>query len=289
MNAKTFTIPAEDGLPIACTLFEADNARDIVQIVHGAKEYKDRYYEFAQYLTSFGYHVVLSDNRGHGYSVSKKYPLGYMDDWKIMVSDLAAVSHWAKERYHLPLVLFAHSYGSVLARCYLEEHDDLIEKLILSGTANYIPIANLGVPLGKFIMLFKGKKGHSALLTRIGDSDDDTWINTDQAALDSLRSNPLTNYKYYNASIVTIWSADRELHRAKKYRCRNPKLKILSVTGKDDPIPGGDKGLKDSINFLRRIGYTDIESIVYPGMKHEVVNAPGKEAVWEDIRRFLKQ
>ena len=173
-----------------------------------------------------------------------------MDDWKIMVDDLAAVSNYAACKFELPLTMFAHSFGSVLARCYLEEHDDLLGALILSGTANYIPIANLGVPLGKMIMLFKKKDGHSRFLSKIGDNDDDSWINTDQNIMDQIHSDPLCNYKYYNASIVTIWAADRELHRQKKYCCKNPGLRVLSVTGELDPIPGGEKGLADSIAFF---------------------------------------
>jgi len=38
---------------------------------------------------------------------------------------------------------------------------------------------------------------------------------------------------------------------------------------------------------LRKIGYKNITKIVYPKMKHEVLNEIGKEKVYEDVKNFL--
>lgn len=77
------------------------------------------------------------------------------------------------------------------------------------------------------------------------------------------------------------------MHNFGKFRCKNPDLPILSVTGEDDPVTGGSKGLQDSIDSLKKVGYKNISSIVYKGMKHEVLNEDDKEKVYNDILEFL--
>lgn len=73
----------------------------------------------------------------------------------------------------------------------------------------------------------------------------------------------------------------------KKYACKNPKLPILSVTGEEDPVAGFEKGLRDSVNNLKRVGYEQIQTIVYRGMKHEVLNEDNNKRVYRDVLNFL--
>ena len=64
--------------------------------------------------------------------------------------------------------------------------------------------------------------------------------------------------------------------------------KILSITGKDDPVVGFEKGLQDSVKNLRRVGDENIRTIVYPKMKHEVLNEVGNKNVYADVLSFLR-
>ena len=55
------------------------------------------------------------------------------------------VTRFIKERYpNLPLNLFGHSLGSMIARIYLQNYDDEIEHLILTGTVTPYPLAPVG-------------------------------------------------------------------------------------------------------------------------------------------------
>ena len=104
------------------------------------------------------------------------------------------------------------------------------------------------------------------------------------------RKDPLcTGYKYTNRAVLTVWEADRDLKNYKGYECKNPELPILSITGVDDPVTGFEKGLQDSVKNLRRVGYKDIRTIVYPKMKHEVLNEEGKDRVYADALSFLEE
>lgn len=290
-SEKEFTITAEDGMRLSAADFEVAEPKAVVQMIHGAKEHKERYYDFIRFLNEHGYAVVISDNRGHGKSVDERFPLGHMEGIADLLTDQHQVTKYIRSKYGgKPLYLFGHSFGSCLARDYLQKYDEEIEKLVLSGTVNYIPASGFGQMLGKAIMLFDGKRGHHKTLMKMGDGEDDSWVVKNPDVIEEYRKDPLcTGYKYTNSAVVTVWESDYELKQYAHYPCKNPDLKILSVTGEEDPIPGGKDGLEDTICTLRRIGYQDIRNIVYPGMKHEVLNEVGKQQVYEDILAFLEE
>jgi len=286
---REFRLEMDDGFSVAAAAFDAERPNAAVQIVHGAKEHKERYYPFAEYLCSLGLTVWLSDNRGHGGSVGGRYPLGYMDDWARLVGDQAEITRRIRaEMPGKPLCLYGHSFGSMLARCYLQEHDAEIDSLLLSGTVNYLRLSGLGVALGSLLTMVDGGHAHTRFLQKNGEWEDVSWVSSDEDVMRAYRSDPLcTGYKYPNSSILTMWKADRQLHRFGCYPCRNPGLKILIISGADDPMTGGEKGLADSAASLRRIGYTEVRSLVYPGLKHEIVCCRGNEQVLADVRAFL--
>ena len=282
-------VAAGDGLELSVARFDIENPKALIQIIHGAKEHKERYYDVAEYLNGYGFAVIVSDNRGNGHSVNEDYPLGYMDGYEHIVDDQHIITKYYKAEYPgVPMYMFGHSLGSMIARGYIQQYDGEIEKLVLSGTVNRKFGGRFGMLMADIIMLFKGKKGYSKFLIKHGDSDDVDWVCGNPQIMDAYRNDKYCfGYKYTNKAIWTIWQADVALKHCKKYKCSNPSLKILSISGSEDPCTGGDKGLEDTVRTLKRIGYSDISYKVYQGMKHEVVNETGKEEVYEDIKNFF--
>lgn len=286
---KEFTISATDKLPLACALFPCADPKGVIQMIHGAKEHKERYYGFCEFLQRNGYAVLISDIRGHGASLNEKYTLGYMDGLALLIQDQRILTMYLQETYPgVPLHLFGHSFGSLIARKYMQKYDAQLASVTMSGTANYVKVVKPGMAYGKLMMKFDGERGHHPFMMSLGDKDDDAWLAYNPKVQEVYRKDPLcSGYKYTNRAVLTVWEADRELKNYKAYECRNPKLPILSVTGVDDEVAGFEKGLKDSVKNLRRVGYEKVNTIVYPNMKHEVLNEVGNEKVYEDVLRFL--
>lgn len=288
-SMEEFTLPAEDGLLLSCALFHCDNPKGVIQLIHGAKEHKERYYGFSSFLREHGYAVFLSDIRGHGASLNEKYTLGYMDGLALVLRDQRGLTAWLQKRYpEVPLHLFGHSFGSLIARKYMQKFDDELSSVMMSGTPNYVKIVKAGMAYGSLMMKFDGERGHHPFMMNLGDKDDDSWLAYNPKVQEVYRKDPLcTGYKYTNRAVLTVWEADRELKNYKAYECKNPKLPILSITGVDDEVSGFEKGLRDSVKNLKRVGYEDVRCIVYPGMKHEVLNEVGNEKVYADVLSFL--
>lgn len=288
---EELVLKAKDGLELSVAVAGIENPRALVQLIHGAVEHKERYYDFMKFLNASGFAAVISDNRGHGKSVNASYPLGCMDGYEMMIEDQMVLTRYIKSLYPgKDLHLFGHSFGSLLARCYLQRHDDEIRKLALSGTVNYIPAVPLGILTGKMVIALAGKAGVNKLLNNMGmNGKDDSWVSASEENLKAYRNDPLCQYPYSNSAIMTIFEADRSLHQYEKYQCKNRDLSILSVSGVDDPVTGGTKGLEDTVRTLRRIGYHDITNKVYQGMKHEVLNECNHMEVYRDVVDFYQK
>ena len=287
---KELKLKTRDNFNLALAVFEHDDPKAVVQIVHGAKEHKERYYDFASYLNQNGYAVIVSDNRGHGASVDDNYPLSYMDDSRKIVDDQHEVTEYINKIYpQKDVYLLGHSLGSMIARVYLQEYDGDIKKLVLSGTANYIGAGKIGIAVAKMIKPFKGKDGYSRLLERFANFLDDSWVVGNEEALEKYRNDPLCTYKYPVCSMEEVFRINQELHKNKKFKVKNAKLPILSVTGELDPVVGGKKGLDDTVKTLKELGYKNIRTKVYKGMYHEVLNERENEQVYADILAFLNE
>lgn len=288
---KKMHIRGFGGLPLAAALFEVEKPRGCVLFVHGLKEHKERYYEFAEYLNGQGFVVLMADSRGHGESLSRNYPLGYMDGFQKLVEDVHILNRFLRKRYpSLPITLFGHSFGSMIARCYLEHYDTEIDKLILTGTPAYFPVVPAAVGLGLVITVLHGKRKYNPLLLFLGDNEgDSSWVNNDPKVLKEYLDDYLcTGYRYMNRSVLTIWETDWELGRTSHYECKNPNLPIYSLTGAMDPVSGGLSGLRRTMKLLEKIGYKDLHFHQYTGFAHELVNTGGNEKILAEIACFLK-
>lgn len=71
---------------------------------------------------------------------------GYFDENKnILKDELYEVTKFIKKKYpNLKITLFSHSMGSLVARMYIQDYDDMIDKLILCGAPTYNHFSLLG-------------------------------------------------------------------------------------------------------------------------------------------------
>ena len=281
-----------DGMPLAFTIIKAQEPVGLVQIVHGAQEHKGYYKAFAHRLARAGYTVLLSDNRGHGDSVTTKHPRAYISSIDDIVADQYALSLFFKSRFSdLPLAMFGHSFGSLIARNYIMAHDDIIDKLILTGVVCYPPTAHVGLFFGNLESFYTTPKKRGALV-RLMDSKT-------KAALDTISNNPeflrafgaddkLVN-NYLNGGAMAIWDSAARLKDYRRYAVKNPGLKVLVLNGTEDPLTGGPKGLADTAKTFYKLGYEEYENKIYPLMKHDLLHEEASEIVIGDIVKFLKK
>lgn len=273
-----------DGFNTFVRILTCDNPKAIVQLVHGVAEHSGNYMDFAKYLNENGYIVVIGDHRGHGKSISTSYPNGYMKRAEELVDDEIMIAKFMKKKYpDLKYYLLGHSMGSMIVRLFLRENDDLLDKLVVTGTVPVNKAAGLGVFFYNIINFYFGDKAESRLIDSIVGAKGLDFISYDRKNIETKANDPLRifNFKFgYSRTLIEI---NKLLGEKSKYKCKNKNLEIYNFVGEDDIITKGEEGIKSSLSFLKDIGYRNIESKIYTEMKHEILNETNKEKVYKDI------
>ena len=298
MKQSTYNIPASsDDLQLSILTVTPDEApKAVVQLVHGMAEHKERYIPLMEYLASRGYACVINDLRGHGASVLDKDDLGffYKGGWQAVVKDEKWVTDWIKTKFdNLPVLLFGHSMGSLIVRCYCKKYDDAIAGLIVCGS----PSANGAVGLAKFLAqgtrAINGKRYRSPFLTGLAvgsygkkfkkEGSPNAWICSDEAVVRAYDEDPLCGFPFTVNGYYGLFCLLQETYSPKGWDMRHKDLPILFIAGEKDPCIGNLRKFAKAAAFMREVGYTDVTSKAYPKMRHEIHNETGKEKVWDDI------
>ena len=302
MQKNIFTVESEfDKLPLEVAVYEPSGTpKGVLQILHGMCEYKERYDDFMRFFCERGYIVVCHDQRGHGASVKDKKDYGYFYERtaRAIVLDAVQITREIKTRYQgLPVTLFGHSMGSMVARCYLCEHDHLIDKAIVCGSPSKNPLAGVGVLLADCIALFRGAHYRSKLLTQLSTGKGDknfpgegkgAWLSANRADIDAFYGNEKGNYRFTCNGFVNLFKLMVRTYRKRDYRVQNPDLPILFVSGTADAVMGTEKQWRNAVEFLRKAGYTAVTGKLYEGQRHEIFRDTKKDEVFADLLAFLE-
>lgn len=279
---------------------EGQELKASLTIVHGMAEHHHRYDAFAKYLSEQGIGVFYYDLPGHGAKVEKEN-LGYFHEEtgdQVLIDSAVEAVRESKEIFkNVPNVLMGHSMGSMICRCYLQEHDAEIDGLILSGAPNYQSAVGLGITLGKVIRTFKGKKGHSKMMDNIvtgqfnkvveNPKSSSDWISYSQENIDRYNADPLCGFPFTVQGYIDELTLMKRMHDPSNYKVTKKDLPIYFFDGKDDPCRGGDEGWKDSIDTLKKAGYTNIRDQLYDHMRHETLNETDNLTVFKDVATFI--
>ena len=286
-----------DGKDLEVMILEPKNPKAIIQMCHGMAEIKERYQKTMEKLASAGYLCVMHDHRGHGHIDSND--LGYMDDLsgRGIVLDVIQLTNELKIKYpNLPIYLFGHSMGSLVVRCVMKENDDAYAGLIVCGSPSKNPLVGIALVLTSLIGKVKGVRHRSPLIHQLsiggykikGEKYDHAWITTDvevQKAYDECEE---CGFMFTIDGFTNLFILMRDTYDSKGWQLKNSNCPIFFIAGEQDPCINSVKKFNDAVDFMRKIGYTNVTSKCYPKVRHEILNDACKEEVIQDILNFMK-
>lgn len=299
-----------DGLILDVLRIEPDNPREIkgiVQLVHGMNEYKERYIPFMEYLAVNGYLTVIHDHRGHGQSIKSPDDLGYMYEggYVALVKDTHDITKETKAYAKaltgrdLPFVLFGHSMGSMVVRCYLRKFDKDIDKLMVVGCPSEKAGMKIGIMLIRLMEKFKGERFRSKFISGLvmgayekrfaKEKLPHSWVNSDPEEVKKYNADPLCNFCFTLNAYENLVKLTMLTYKEGGFIPGNAELPIRFYSGLDDPCAISEKAFKKAMDYLKRQGYKHVAGKMYYGMRHEILNEPAKKRVLEEMLRFIEE
>lgn len=124
-------LSSKDGLVLKGSYWEVENAKAVINLIHGFGEHCQRYRKLANRLNEEGYTVAAIDLRGHGRSDGKR---GYVKSFTNLLDDVDVLLDFSASRWKdKKQFLYGHSMGGNIVSHYALKRPDKIDALIVSS------------------------------------------------------------------------------------------------------------------------------------------------------------
>ena len=215
----------------------------------------------------------------------------------------AAPARWPR-RYsrQTPYILFGHSMGSFVVRAYLARHAEGLAAAVLCGTGNPAACAVEGGQLpraphcgveGGATAGARFLDGHGRRRLRQADRERRArrfdWLSTDPDVVDAYIADEMCGAMFSAGGYATLTDLTGEVVTRACAAKVPHDLPVLFVAGAEDPVGGCGKGVHAAAELLRGAGVRRVDEVLYPGMRHEILNEPGRAQVYADIAQWMEE
>ena len=251
--------------------------RASVALVHGVGEHGGRYANLVGPLVDDGYAVYAYDQRGHGRSPGLRV---HIDRWAEYRDDLGAFLRLVGEQAPgRPLVVYAHSMGSLVVLDYLlEETDGDRPSGLTAAVVSGVPLepAGVGSPLLIAVArLLSGVRPRQSLDLGL----DAAALSRDPAVVAAYRADPLVT------SRATVRWGTESLDTVRRIKADMSRIDVplLVVHGEADRLnlAEGARALAEASS------HSGTTLKIYPGVYHEPHNDLEHETVVADVREWV--
>ena len=264
---------ARDGIELRTYVWPAAGApRAHLLLVHGIAEHAGRYEAVAAQLAKAGITTHAYDQRGFGRSGGHRT---YVDRWSQFHDDLEdRLAEVRPAAAGLPLVLYGHSMGGLIALGYVlaEPPRPLPDLLVLSA-----PAIDASVPAWK--RRLADVLGGTVPRFAIANTFPRGGLSSDPAVESAYLADPLAVHRTTTRLGVSLFREQDRVRRALAGRASLP-VPTYVLHGANDPIvpESASRSLEGRGSVTRR---------VYPGLHHETHNEPSGPQVIDDTIAWI--
>ena len=268
----------------------------VVQIAHGMTEHMGRYEAFADYLCPMGIAVAGFDLRGHGKNPGDPETASFGEGgWAASVKDMRLFYELLKNRFSgAPLYMLGFSLGSFLLREYLIKYpgEGEIAGAVIMGTGHqpgWLLSVMMGIVKGQIKK--SGFDGTTDLVRKLSfgtynqkfkpNRTAADWLCADEAELNGYLADPLVRKDISAGLFLELLGSMKRAGNA----CCYGKLPVLLISGQDDPVGDGGKGVRALCQRMKKAGTENVTMKLFPGARHDLLHEERNGA--DDARKLI--
>ncbi len=286
-----------------CTIYFPDSTpKAIVNIVHSVYEHSKIYEEFMRFLAENGFVAVCHDLAGHGRTARERFELGFFADFNgsnIIVEDIERVLEAAREKTKskfgnitLPAVIYGHSTGSFAAKISLLQYPNEYDALIISSTAGKDNFEKVKLWFANQMIQLMGERGNSKLLKFFTErklGPDYEWFSSNTQEMKRFASDPLCNFSLSTSAVFDLLKLKEKANSNQWYSSVDRRIKFLILSGSEDKFGSSGLGSSEVEDKLKKSGCLNVQSVVYEGVRNQILKDNKKIEVFSDIVTFLNE
>jgi alpha-beta hydrolase superfamily lysophospholipase len=303
MQSNSFHFASPTGPQIFVRQWLPDNPmlRAVVLIAHGAAEHSARYQRVASVLTAEGYAVYAVDHRGHGQTAGSLAKAGNAgpDGFNGMIHDLKTLADLIRTKYEAaPLYLLGHSMGAALSQRFIQLHGELLSGVILSGSPGIRP--NLEQAAAYTAQVAAGDKAEqvSELFKQSFASFNEglgpiksgyEWLSRDESEVQKYVDDPWCGFPFNNRLVAEMSQCAWEAAQTQNIAKIPKSLPIYLFAGTHDRVGGNGDYINRLATIYREAGVANVEVVLYPEGRHEMLNETNRDQVHRDLIAWLQK
>ena len=295
---EQFSVPAGDFL-LKGNHWPAQKPIANLTIITGMDEHSERYAGLAEFLNGHGINVWCLDAFGQGLNTEsvEKQEIWPDGGFFLNVDGIANMIKMAKEN-GLPTTHMGHSMGSFMTQSLIQRYPGLVEKAILCGSnggqAFLMKMANV---IAKIIVTKKNRDLPNKTMDNLGlggyakaikdRKTDFDWLSYNEENVQKYIADPYCGHGNTGGFWVNFTAGMKTIWQKKNLAKVSKDQKILLIAGEDDPVGQNGKGVRWLEKTYKEQGIKDVTMILYPHMRHEILNEDEKEKPYNDIKDFI--
>ena len=118
---------------------------------------------------------------------------------------------------------------------------------------------------------------------------ENSWVCSDPEIMKAYYSDPRCNFLFTTSGFEALLSTVLFDNQKRNIDMIPKELPILLTSGEGDPVGNLGKAVKEVYQRYVKAGITDVECKLYPDMRHEILNEPGKQEVYNDILDWIQR
>ena len=297
--SEIFLVEIDGGHVLKGRKWITPNAKANLSFITGMQEHAQRYDRFGKYLNEHGVNLFVLDHFGQGLNA----PLPV--DLQRWPKDAFALTLQAMEKERqlaadngLPTVVGGHSMGSFMTQAYLEAYPHPDQKAIIMGSnGGQGGLMSMGYAVACMMVHKSNWNEPNKFMTNLGmggyaksikdRKSDIDWLSYNEENVAKYAADPYCGVMNTGGFWKEFLRGMKEIWKKKNMRRINHSSHLLLVSGEDDPVGQCGKGVRWLEKAYLELGVSDTKAILYPKMRHEILNEDKHDIVDKDILDFI--